>query len=200
MGVLERSARSRTARTARSTRRPTPRCAKNLVDGSVPANTVAFVRAVKRRAAAGTSTASRPATKPMSTRRRSRSRRSRRPESRGRTPICGPGSRTSPTTSSADGAWESFAPTRPELDVDRDLRDHCRRLRSGIAVLAQRRSARTHRTAVHRRRWSGCGRSRTRASRRRPMRAASTARATRSVSARSRRASRSRRSGGDGSR
>ena len=38
---------------------------------------------------------------------------------------------------------------RPELDVDGDLRDHRGRVRSGIAVLAQRRAARAHRAAVH---------------------------------------------------
>ena len=157
-----------------------------------------FARAGSERRA-GTSTASRPATKPMSTRRRSRSRRSRRPGSRGRTPICGPGSRILADHQRADGAWESFGTADPNSTSTAifaitaagfDPASPCWR----NVVGPHAPGSRTHR------RWSGCGRSRTRASRRPLMRAGSTARATRSVSARSRRASRSRRSGGAGTR
>ena len=143
------------------------------------------------------STASRPATKPMSTRRRPRSRRSRQPGSRGRTPICGPASLYLADHQRADGAWESFAQPDPNSTSTATFAITAagfdRHRRAGATSFGP--DAPDSRT---RRRWSGCGRSRTRASRRRPMRAASTARATRSVPARSRRASRSRRSGGDG--
>ena len=195
-GRPQRRRAARTVRTARSTQRPTPRsrrvwstaaCRRTPSRSSAPS-------ASERRA--GTSTASRPVTKPMSTRRAIAIQAlvaagvpgdRRRSAGRARVP------RRPPARRRRVGVVRQ---RRPELDVHRDLRDHCGRLRSDIAVLAQHRAARTHRAAVH-----VAARLVAVAAERvptRPMRAASTARATRSVSARSRRASRSRRSGGDG--
>ena len=86
--------------------------ALRLLNGSVPANTVAYIRAPSRRTAAGASRASRPGPTSTSTRPGSRSRPSPRQRSRRTTPICA-GLAFLALQQKASGAWQAFGSDDP---------------------------------------------------------------------------------------
>ena len=137
------AARSRTARTARSTRRPTPRSRRSSSTAACR-RTPSRSSAPRQEASGGWDFNG----EPTGERRRRRLDVDRDPGARGgrrrrsRTPICGPGSRILADHQRGRRCVGVVRQPRPELDVHGDLRDHCGRLRSGIAVLAQRRAAR----------------------------------------------------------